>query len=170
MGLSNKSRILVGLVGLSMAGSASATAEAMDRTAAGLQQMADGLQALGQQAAEARSAMEAKTQKFVDVAGNVYDVLTDSLGQATKFVVDSTGAILDSTMIAGKFMLETMANYPGDVREGLGERYVLLAGLLLSLLRRDAAFGFAHDVPPRRDVRPHAFSLCANASLSFCAL
>lgn len=169
MGLSNKSRILVGLVGLSMAGSASATAEAMDRTAAGLQQMADGLQALGQQAAEARSAMEAKTQKFVDVAGNVYDVLTDSLGQATKFVVDSTGAILDSTKIAGQFVLETLANYPGDVREGLGERYVLLAWLL-SLLGRDAAFGFAHDVPPRRDVRPHAYSLCANASLSFCAL
>ena len=62
-----------------------------------------------------------QTQKFVDVAGNIYDVLTDSLGQATKFVVSSTGAILDSTKIAGGFFLDSLASYPSDVKAGIQE-------------------------------------------------
>ncbi len=65
--------------------------------------------------------VQQQTQKFVDAAGNVYDVLTDSLGQATKFIVSSTGAILDSTQVVGGFFLDSFASYPGEVKDALAE-------------------------------------------------
>lgn len=121
MPLSRNTLILMG-AGLAMtSSSANAVGELLGKTGEGLQQMADGIQAIGQHAATAMDAAESRKQKFVDAAGNVYEVLTDSLGQATKFVVDGTGAILDSTKIAGGFVLDTLLSYPQDVKEGIDE-------------------------------------------------
>lgn len=126
MPLSRKTLVFIG-AGLAMtSSSANALGEGLGKAGAGLQQMADGIQTIGQHAASTLDAVEARKEKFVDVAGNVYEVLTDSLGQATKFVVDSTGAILDSTKIAGGFVLDTLVGYPQDVREGIDERYVVV--------------------------------------------
>jgi hypothetical protein len=128
MPLSRNTLILMG-AGLAMtSSSANAVGELLGKTGEGLQQMADGIQAIGQHAATAMDAAESRKQKFVDAAGNVYEVLTDSLGQATKFVVDGTGAILDSTKIAGGFVLDTLLSYPQDVKEGIDERYVVDVG------------------------------------------
>ena len=139
MPLSRKTLVFIG-AGLAMtSSSANALGEGLGKAGAGLQQMADGIQTIGQHAASTLDAVEARKEKFVDVAGNVYEVLTDSLGQATKFVVDSTGAILDSTKIAGGFVLDTLVGYPQDVREGIDERYVVVPWVL---------WGFVFELSP----------------------
>ena len=153
MPLSRKTLVLMG-AGLAMTtSSANALGESLGMAGSGLKQMADGVQAIGEHVASSLDAAEARKQKFVDAAGNVYEVLTDSLGQATKFVVDSTGAILDSTKIAGGFVLDTLLSYPQDVKEGIDERYVvdvLLPSFLPSFHRHVEV---AHRPGGSRDVQ-----------------
>jgi hypothetical protein len=80
--------------------------------AQGLGTIAQGVQQIGQ---AAQTAAQQKTQKFMDAAGNVYDVLTDATGAATNFVMDAAGTVYDTTKLAGGFLFDAVKSYPGDV-------------------------------------------------------
>jgi len=65
--------------------------------------------------------LQKKGERFVDAAGNVYEVLADATGAATNFVMDKTGTIFDVTKMAGGFLLDQALGIPGDLIKGMGE-------------------------------------------------
>lgn len=84
----------------------------------GLGTIAQGVAQIGQAAV---TGAQEKQQKFMDAAGNVYEVLTDATGAATNFVIDAAGTVFDTTKMAGGFLLNAAMDYPGDVMSAIGE-------------------------------------------------
>lgn len=110
---------ILALVALVGAGGVHALGELQnDNTVQGIGTIAQGVQQIGQ---ASRDAVQQKVKKFKDTAGNVYEVLTDTTGAATNFVVDAAGTVLDATRLAGGFFYDAMTSYPGDLATGLKE-------------------------------------------------
>jgi len=84
-----------------------------------------GIRTIGQGVSQIRSAavdgVTNKVDRFVDTAGNVYTVLKDAHGYATKFVMDSVGAVFDVTKMAGTFVVNAAASYPQEVFDSVNE-------------------------------------------------
>jgi len=92
--------------------------------ARGIQTIMQGTKQVG---ASSKNGIPERKEKFMDTAGNVYDVVEDATGMATTFVKDSAGAILDVTQLAGSFLLDSVKNYPEEVRESSRESMSELA-------------------------------------------
>lgn len=113
-----------------------------------------------------------KADKFVDTAGNVFIVLKDIHGDATKFVMNSAGAVFDVTTMAGTFIVKAAASYPGDVLDTLNEGRKEIASSLRMGMDAVATLGkFAVDampeLPPMKQFhKPSAWKNAAKNSYS----
>jgi hypothetical protein len=93
--------------------------------------------------------LQKKGERFVDAAGNVYEVLADATGAATNFVMDKAGTIFDVTKMAGGFLLDQALGLPGDVMKGIGETKDEIRGIASDTLETAQALRqFAKDSRP----------------------
>jgi hypothetical protein len=165
--------VLLGLPVLALTGSAHG-AQGLQKSKDGVKAMVDGVQQITQGAKNAIDAKQAKLEeqqaKFVDVAGNVYDVLRDTAGQATKFVVDSTGAVVDSTKLIGGFLFDAAMSYPGDLAQGLQEsreevQQYIQAGADAAQQLGQIAMNSRPELPEfKQMLKPHAWAQAAKES------
>lgn len=84
----------------------------------GIQTIKQGIEQIG---SSTRSVMLERKEKFIDTAGNVYDVIKDASGMATNFVKDAAGAVFDVTRLAGSFLLDSVETYPEEMRKSARE-------------------------------------------------
>jgi hypothetical protein len=84
----------------------------------GIQTIKQGIQQIG---SSARNGMLERKEKFMDTAGNVYEVVKDASGMATNFVKDAAGAVFDVTQLAGSFLLDSVEKYPEEMRNSARE-------------------------------------------------
>ena len=103
------------LVGLLCTTSAHAqqNARAIDSITQGLNQISDA----------ARNGLQEKRDMFVDTAGNIYSVVRDASGAATNYVKDKAGAVYDVTQLAGSFLMDSITNYPEELRQSVMDSY-----------------------------------------------
>jgi hypothetical protein len=113
-----------------------------------------------------------KADKFVDTAGNVFTVVKDAHGQATKFVMNSLGTVFDVTKMAGTFVVNAAASYPKELFDSLNEERKELGSNLQMGLDAAATLGkFVMDsrpeLPPLNQFhKPSAWKNAAQNSYS----
>ena len=90
----------------------------------GAQTIKQGIDQIGM---AARNGMRERKEKFVDTAGNVYDVVKDATGSATTFVKNQAGAVFDVAQLAGSFLLDSIENYPEEMMKNSRESMSALA-------------------------------------------
>lgn len=90
----------------------------------GVQTIKDGISQISK---ATRDGIQERKDKFMDAAGNMYDIVRDAAGVATNFVRDKAGAVYDVTQMAGKFLYESMENYPEEMRQSTVESMNSLA-------------------------------------------
>lgn len=129
-------------------------------------------QGISQVGSAAMNGVRDKTDKFVDTAGNVFTVLKDAHGNATKFVMNSVGAVFDVTKMAGTFIVNAAVSYPKELYDSLNEgRKDLESGLRMGLDAAATLGKFAREsmpeLPPLNQFhKPSAWKNAAKDSYS----